>query len=563
MRFAIARRLALPLLLSGTVAAGAGAQTEILPGRVVLKPLAGAVGELDARLAALGLDGEVTRTLPAPRREDSVGIGRIRTLSVSPGLESAVAERLAAEPWIEWAQPLLGGGGVTGDPPSDPNDVFYDQQWTLSQASDIDMDVPEAWLARGTYEADTSLVIAIVDTGYAASNPDLANRWQNPGEIANGLDDDGNGFVDDLHGYDFDNDDGSPDDDHGHGTAVAGITGGITDNGFEIAGIASGVRFMHLKVFDSTGDFPCCGPYAGTASAAAGLVYATDEGADLVNNSWGVFAGPDLLVQDAVDYALSHDMRLIFAAGNFGETFFFPSDQDGLIAVAAIDEFGIKSNWGFGQSSNYGPWVDICAGGTNVIAPYLAGPVFFSGTSAAAPNASGVAALALSEAPNLHYEDLRQLLMQSAVSVDALNPLYAGQMGTGHVNAWRTLQLLAPVVDLGGGLAGSTQPVLNAWGQTGAGQLMSAAVSGLAPGTPTGLVVGNSNLSLPLFGGVLVPSPDVILLGVADATGRAAWSANLPSALPTGVSLWLQAGAPDAGAPQGYALSNTLTYTGQ
>jgi subtilisin family serine protease len=320
---------------------------------------------------------------------------------------------------------------------------------------------------------------------------------------------------------------------------------------------------MQLKAFDATGDFPSSGPYAGTASAAAALIYATDEGADLVNNSWGVFTGFDQPVADAVAYALDQDMRLICGAGNFGTTSFFPAELPGVIAVAAIDELGKRSDWGFGSSSCFGTWVDVCAGGTDVLAPWLdLVTVLFNGTSAATPNATGVAALALSEAPNLSSEDLRQVLQKSAVSVDALNPGFAGLLGAGQVNARGALNLLSHTTDLGGGLAGATAPALNAWGGVQPGAQITASLSRLPAGAPAGLAVGTSAALLPFFGGTLVPAPTVVLLGVADPTGRLAWSATLPGGLPAGAILFLQGGALDAGAPQGVSISNALAYAG-
>ena len=173
-----------------------------------------------------------------------------------------------------------------------------------------------------------------------------------------------------------------------------------------------------------------------------------------------------------------------------------------------------------------------------------------------------MAALVLSEAPHLSSEDLRQVLMQSAVSIDALNPAYAGLLGAGHVNALAALKLLLPVTDLGGGLAGATRPVLNAWGGTHAGELLTASLSGLAPSAPAGLAVGASIAALPFFGGILVPAPNVLLLGIADAEGRLSWSATLPATLGPGATLYMQGGGLDAGAPQGVTISNALAYAG-
>jgi hypothetical protein len=173
-----------------------------------------------------------------------------------------------------------------------------------------------------------------------------------------------------------------------------------------------------------------------------------------------------------------------------------------------------------------------------------------------------VAALALSEAPQLSSEDLRQVLRQSAVSVDALNPGFAGLLGAGQVNARGALNLLAHTTDLGGGLAGATAPALNAWGGVQPGAQITASLSRLPAGAPAGLAVGTSAALLPFFGGTLVPTPTVVLLGVADPTGRLAWSAVLPGGLPAGATLFLQGGALDAGAPQGVSISNALAYAG-
>ena len=144
---------------------------------------------------------------------------------------------------------------------------------------DADIDAPEAW---NVFTGSAATVVAVIDTGVDYTHPDLAaNMWVNPGEIpGNGIDDDGNGFVDDVHGYDFVNNDGDPMDDHGHGTHVAGTIGAVGNNGMGVTGVNWHVRIMALKFLDARG--------TGTvANAIRALDYAVANGATVSNNSYG------------------------------------------------------------------------------------------------------------------------------------------------------------------------------------------------------------------------------------------------------------------------------------
>ena len=512
---------------------------------------------------AAGLELEARPLLLPARRTDRVGLDRWRMLVAPAGAGDTLATLLRRTPGIAAVEVLRAGTGIVGGGQiAPPNDPQLTNQWTLHQANGIDMDVPEAWGLRGTWAADDELLVGIVDTGYdtAATTPEFAGSvWTNPNELANGLDDDGNGLVDDLFGYDFVNDDNDPYADHDHGTWVSSIVGAQVDNGIGIAGLASGVRFVHAKAFGFDGDFPCCGPWAGTASAAAGLQYCIDAGCQVVNNSWVTGQGFSPLVQDVVQYGLDNGVHLVFSAGNADKDVEWPAMTEGVLSVAAIDPDGGRSVWFPGSASNYGAWVEVSAGGSSVPAISNGGfAALGSGTSAAAPNVTGVVAMLLSEDRDLSTDDLIAIVQEGAVSVDALNPAFAGLLGTGHANAFRSLSLLELVTDLGSGLAGTSAPVLNAWGSVEAGGTFTLSASGATPDAFGALIVGTTRADLPLFGGTLVPTPQFTLPAPSDADG--AWRATftLANGLPPGGELFVQGGFLDLGAPQAIALSNAV-----
>lgn len=531
---------------------------EWIEGRIAYKLREGASG---AAIRELGDPASHQPIFLPARRSDAVGLARWFSCAVAPGSEDAAVAHLRAAPEIEWAERVNGGLAIAGNPPQPPSDPNYAQQWCLSQANDVDMDVPEAWTLRGTYSADPSVLVGVVDTGYDTqfANPDFAGViWTNPGELANGVDDDGNGLVDDLHAWDFVNNDAVPHSDHPHGTQTSSVIAARTDNAFGIAGVASGVQVVPVKAFDAGGFYPCCGPWAGAISGAVSLQYCVDAGCAIINNSWTNATSPFQAQQDAVQYALDNGVHVVFAAGNASTNVAWPPMTEGVIAVAGIDANGVRSNWGF-QSSNYGTWVELSAGGTAVSVDTNGGATTQSnGTSFACPNVVGVAVLALSEAPKLSTDDLIDVLKEGAVSVDAQNPGFIGQLGAGHANALFSLRLLKPVADLGAAFGGAKLPVLNGWGSFGVGKSFSVSVSRAHTDSAGALVVGFGAANLPLFGGVLVPSADFLLPFGTGPKGAAKKVFTFTSALPTGTALRAQAGVLDPTAPQGVALTNAL-----
>jgi hypothetical protein len=525
-----------------------------LPGELLVKLRPGA----DVSTLPLAPGERAAPALPAPRGRDLVGLARWQRVSVPPGSEAQALARLAASPLVERAERNAAGPALAAALPDDP---FLSFQWHVEQTNDVDMDLPEAWALRGTFEADP-LFVGVIDSGFDVTTTpaDVAGMlWDNPGEVLNGLDDDGNGFVDDLHGYDFVVGEADPDGGHPHGIWITSILAAHVDNGLDIAGVAPGLRILHARAFDDSGDYPVGGPYPGKLSAAAAVLYVVDEGCKLVNNSWNDQTGPTQVILDAVQYAADNGVLMVMAAGNDPVEVGWPSQLPAAFAVAGLSSSGAK--W---SASTYGTWIDVSAAADNVpiLDPYY-GVSLGSGTSAAAPAVTGLAALLLSEDDTFPAPDLRRLIELGAVSVAAFNPAYLGKLGTGFANAHRSLLLLEPVTDLGGGLAGATAPRLHAYGGTQVGETFAFSVNFGPPGALTGLIVGGAATPVPAFGGVVVPSVNLLAFVLLDGDGRFHLELPLPVALPPGAPVaWVQALVQDAGAPKGVALSNAVHVHG-
>jgi subtilisin family serine protease len=275
-----------------------------------------------------------------------------------------------------------------------------------------------------------------VDTGIDYNHADLThNMWRNPGELPNGLDDDNNGFVDDISGVDFANDDADPTDDSSHGTHVAGIVGAEGGNGIGGVGVNWKVRLVALKFLDENGE-------GNTANAAEAIDYAVKAGARVINASWG---GPgfSFALSKAIRNAGNQGVLVVAAAGNEGENSDsepeYPASYDlpNVISVAATD-----AGDGLVDFSNYGArTVDLGAPGDEIYStvPKFASPsgfAYFSGTSMAAPFVSGAAALYLSRTPSATVTQVRDALLQTVDPVPAL----AGKTVTGgRLNLGRAL----------------------------------------------------------------------------------------------------------------------------
>lgn len=305
---------------------------------------------------------------------------------------------------------------------------------------DADIDAPEAWqISTGS----PGVVVGIIDTGIDYTHPDLVdNIWVNPGEIpGNGVDDDGNGFIDDVHGYDFVNDDGDPFDDEGHGTHVAGTIGATGNNGVGVVGVSWDVSLMGLKFLDANGS-------GSTADAVRAVNYATmmrsqfGHSIRVTNNSWGG-GGSSTALRDAIAAGAAADILFVAAAGNSGTdndaSPHYPSSyaSDAVLAVAATDRNDALASFScFGATS-----VDLAAPGVSILSTVPGGGyASYNGTSMATPHVAGAAALALSVDPTLSVVELRAAILGS---VDA-KPGLAGRMVTGgRLNVAQLLESLS------------------------------------------------------------------------------------------------------------------------
>jgi subtilisin family serine protease len=301
--------------------------------------------------------------------------------------------------------------------------------------------------------AGEGLTVAVVDTGIDPTHPDLAGSlWTNTGEVpGNGIDDDGNGYVDDTWGwnfvgkrYDRPQADDDPRDGNGHGTHVAGTVAGLRDGGADVAGAAPRAKVMAVRGLDDAG-------FGLDSLLAAAIVYAADNGADVINASWGG-RGTSETVREAVDYAARLGVVLVAAAGNAGEDArgYYPVALDPVVAVAASDAKDAPAPF-----TNWGSRIDVAAPGVDILSARAAGTglgpvvahgyVRLSGTSMAAAHVSGLAALVLARHPEYSTEQVRQAIRVSAVRVGAAGFDDRGS-GYGRVDAARA-------VGLGGALA--------------------------------------------------------------------------------------------------------------
>ena len=354
---------------------------------------------------------------------------------------SNVIAEFASDPNLEYAEliPLYYADDI-------PNDALYNSCQHLQQIY-----AEGAWeIHHG--EDGPEIIIAIIDDGTYWKHEDLAeNIWQNLGEDfdndgktmefiggewvfdpddINNFDDDGNGFTDDFIGWDIVANNNDPDHNSGgdHGTHCAGIANGVTNNGLGIASIAWNVKTMPLQVSN---------PEGAMVGGMDGIIYAAENGADVISNSWGAYTYSQAN-QDVISYAQQLGSMVVAGASNDNsEQLFYPASYPGVISVASVNFDDTKTSY-----SNYGPAVDIAAPGGGNEGGILStvpgnGYALMSGTSMATPLVAGCFGLLKSYHPEWSNEQLIIQMLGTADTINYINPGYENLLGTGRVNAFR------------------------------------------------------------------------------------------------------------------------------
>ena len=299
-----------------------------------------------------------------------------------------------------------------------PNDPKYldGTLWGLNQTSDADIDAPEGWNVRSSAGG---VIVAIIDSGIKTTHQDLAaNMWRNSAEIAgNKIDDDANGFVDDVFGCDAYNNDGDPTDDNGHGSHCAGTIGGVGNNGIGVTGVAWGVKLMACKFLSATGS-------GADSDAVRCIDYARSKGAKILSNSWGG-GGAGVSLQAAIERSRTAGLIFVAAAGNDGRNTdsspSYPASlaTDNIVSVAATTRTDTLASF-----SNYGSvTVDLGAPGEAIYSTVSTSDTayaIYSGTSMATPHVAGVLALLVAQFPTESYSAIISRLLNGTDKIPAL-----------------------------------------------------------------------------------------------------------------------------------------------
>lgn len=322
-----------------------------------------------------------------------------------------------------------------------PTDTLFYQQWGLHNTGTFsggtakagaDIDLLRAWDVE---TGDSNIVVAVIDAGIKSNHPDIKERlWHNRLEIpANGIDDDNNGYTDDTLGWNMPSDTNNIEDDHGHGSHVAGIIGASVNNVTGMAGVDQHCRLMVLKAIDQTG-------FIAYSWMTEAIYYAVDNGARVINISAGGLSSSNI-VQDAITYAVGKKVTVLAAMMNSGmDQKFYPAACTGVIAVGATDAEDKRASF-----STFGNHISVCAPGHQIYSLshlYDTAYVMMSGTSMATPCVAGVAALLLAQDSTRTPAQIKNLLESNAEDMVGESKDVAGfdkYYGNGRVNAWRAL----------------------------------------------------------------------------------------------------------------------------
>ncbi|NOR49209.1 MAG: S8 family serine peptidase, partial [Methanosarcinaceae archaeon] len=423
------------------------------PGEVIVKLKSGSsdaeiskiISKYNAKTAKKILKDNKKRDKLAEKSLKKFGIERIYILEVSESSDiNKLVNKLNNNPDVEYAEP-----NYIVHIDTNPNDTFFSNLWGLHNTGqtggtvDADIDAPEAWEIQ---TGSSDVVIAVIDSGVDYLHPDLErNIWTNPGETPDdGLDNDNNGYTDDVHGYDFVSDDGAPLDGYGHGTHVAGTIGAVGNNDLGIVGVNWNVAIMPIRFLGNTGS-------GTTTDGISSIIYAIDNGADILSNSWGGGSYSSGM-KDTISAANDAGILFVAAAGNadsnndnnphYPSSYYVPN----VVAVAATD-----NNDGKPSFSNYGlKSVDLGAPGAIIYSTVpteggsLSDPSGYknlSGTSMATPHVAGVAGLIKAQFPQYSSDEIKARLLESVDNIPSLNGI---TVTGGRLNAKNSL-IIAPL----------------------------------------------------------------------------------------------------------------------
>ncbi|MCB2212726.1 S8 family serine peptidase [bacterium] len=408
-------------------------------GTVVYVKLQPTGNELDAPRAAVAERPEVMAmeaAVPATNAPMFEALGQWQRVIVEPGTDlDAFLADLSQLPGVEVAerQPvreLCVLPGAEREIADRPNDPLITYQWHLSQVN--------AFAAWDEAPAATGVKIAILDNGVDIDHKDLRSIiWTNDAEDGgtSNFDDDGNGYVDDIYGWDANDWDGNPDapsldpsESPGHGTHCSGIAAAIQNNNVGVAGLARGAQIMAVRV----------GEGRTIGYAVDGLLYAVINEADVVSMS---FAGPveSVFERDIINYAADQGVIILAAAGNENNnSLTYPAAYENVIGVAAT---GIDNN--IASFSNYGWWVQAAAPGVDILSTYIGGYGYSSGTSMATPLVAGLAGMLKGMDPDITREQVLARIQQGAQPV---GNAWDKETPVGVIDAWRSALPDRPVV---------------------------------------------------------------------------------------------------------------------
>lgn len=340
-----------------------------------------------------------------------------------------------------------------------PNDAKFHQQWNLKNDGTLnispakigaDIKMEQAWNIE---KGNENVTVAIIDTGCQMQHPELINRlWKNDKEIpGNNIDDDKNGYIDDVYGWDFHNDDNDPSDDHGHGTNVAGVIGANSDNSIGFSGIDMRCKLMILKGLDQEN--------AGRSSKIiSAIYYAVNNGANVINLSLG--GGHTEAYQAAIEHAIANNVTVVASMmNNNNSEINFPAGYPEVIAVGATNPDDTRSSpffWSETSGSSYGEHISVVAPGNYIfsISNKLPDPYnrYWGGTSQAAPHVSGLASLLIAQNPNLTPQEIKQIIESSADdqvgNPNEDTPGFDIYYGHGRINALKALSSTLSTSDL-------------------------------------------------------------------------------------------------------------------